>query len=108
MFPRWTCGLRLIHGAPTPGPAVRRMQRELAPGRCGDGDRDDGAPTDDDRAQIVARMRQIGFARILYGSDGPEWSGVPPRQHWEEFRKCMPLTRDEVAAIATNIAPYLR
>lgn len=66
------------------------------------------ARTDDDRAQMVERMRQIGFARMRYGSDGPEWSGVPPRQHWEEFRKCVPLTRDEVNAIATNIAPYLR
>jgi predicted TIM-barrel fold metal-dependent hydrolase len=66
------------------------------------------ARTDDERTQMVERMRQIGFARMLYGSDGPEWSGVPPRQHWEEFTRCMPLTRDEVNAIATNIAPYLR
>jgi len=50
-------------------------------------------------------MRQIGFARLLYGSDGPEWSGVPPRQRWEEFGKCMPLTRGELNSIAV---PYLR
>lgn len=66
------------------------------------------ARTDDDRAQMVDRMRQIGFARMLYGSDGPEWSGVPPRQHWEEFSACMPLTREELGGIATNIAPHLR
>jgi predicted TIM-barrel fold metal-dependent hydrolase len=65
-------------------------------------------PRDRDRAQLVERMRQIGFTRLLYGSDGPEWSGVPPKQHWEEFSACMPLTRDELNAIAANIAPYLR
>jgi hypothetical protein len=54
------------------------------------------------------RMRQIGFARLLYGSDGPEWSGVPPRHHWEEFSRCMPLTRSELNALAANLAPYLR
>ena len=66
------------------------------------------ASGDRDRGQMVERMRQIGFARLLYGSDGPEWSGVPPKQHWEEFSSCMPLTRDELNAIAANIAPYLR
>lgn len=67
------------------------------------------APRQRDRAQVVERMRQIGFARLLYGSDGPQWrSGVPPKQHWEEFSACMPLTRDELDAIAGNIAPYLR
>jgi predicted TIM-barrel fold metal-dependent hydrolase len=60
------------------------------------------------RTEIVERMRQIGFARLLYGSDGPQWSGVPPKRHWEEFSACMPVTRGELDVIATNIAPYLR
>ncbi|HVF15621.1 MAG TPA: amidohydrolase family protein [Steroidobacteraceae bacterium] len=60
------------------------------------------------RGQLVERMRQIGFERLLYGSDGSQWNGVPPKQHWEEFSACMPLTRDELGAIATNVAPYLR
>jgi predicted TIM-barrel fold metal-dependent hydrolase len=61
-----------------------------------------------DRARLVERMRQIGFARLLYGSDGPEWNGVPPKQHWEEFSACMPLTRAEFDTLAANVAPYLR
>jgi predicted TIM-barrel fold metal-dependent hydrolase len=62
----------------------------------------------EDRARLVERMRQIGFTRLLYGSDGPQWSGVPPKQHWEEFRECMPLTRAELDSVAMNVAPYLR
>ena len=65
-------------------------------------------PTDNDRARIAEQMRRIGFARMLYGSDGPQWGGVPPRQHWEEFKKCMPLTGGELDTIAANVAPYLR
>jgi predicted TIM-barrel fold metal-dependent hydrolase len=61
-----------------------------------------------DREEIVHQMRRIGFARLLYGSDGPQFSGVPPKQHWEEFLSCMPLTKDELRTIATNVAPYLR
>jgi predicted TIM-barrel fold metal-dependent hydrolase len=61
-----------------------------------------------DRARLVERMRRIGFARLLYGSDGPEWNGVPPKQHWEELRQCMPLTRPELDSVARNVAPYLR
>ncbi len=60
------------------------------------------------RAEIVERMRQIGFARLMYGSDGPQWAGVSPKQHWEGFAGCMPVTREELDTIATNVAPYLR
>ena len=61
-----------------------------------------------DRDEIVKQMRRIGMSRMLYGSDGPQFSGVPPKQHWEEFLSCMPLTRDELTIIATNVAPYLK
>ena len=61
-----------------------------------------------DRAELVERMRQIGFTRLLYGSDGPEWNGVPPKQHWEEFEACMPLTHAERDSLTSNVAPYLR
>ena len=60
------------------------------------------------RGELVERMRQIGFAHLLYGSDGPEWNGVPPKQHWEEFAACMPLTRAELDSVASSVAPYLR
>jgi predicted TIM-barrel fold metal-dependent hydrolase len=66
------------------------------------------APSDKDRMQIVERMRQIGLARLLYGSDGPQWGGVRPKQHWQEFDKCMPLTREEHEAVTANVAPFLR
>lgn len=63
---------------------------------------------DEDRVQIAERMRQIGLARMLYGSDGSQWGGVSPKQHWLGFNKCMPLTREERKAVATNVAPFLR
>ena len=54
------------------------------------------------------QIRRIGIDRILYGSDGPEFGNVQPREAWAAFRKAMPLTNDEFAAIANNVAPYLR
>jgi predicted TIM-barrel fold metal-dependent hydrolase len=62
----------------------------------------------EERTELVERMRQIGFARLLYGSDGSQWNGVPPKQHWEEFKECMPLTRSELESVANNVAPHLR
>ena len=64
--------------------------------------------SDEDRVQIVERMRQIGFARLLYGSDGPQWGGISPKQHLLGFNQCMPLTREERKAVAANVAPFLR
>lgn len=52
--------------------------------------------------EIVARMRQIGMDRILFGSD------APPKAAWEGFRTNVPLTEDEFRTIAGNVAPYLR
>lgn len=60
------------------------------------------------RAEIVLRIRQIGIDRMLYGSDGPEWGGLSPDRHWRESLGSLPLSRDERAAIATNVAPFLR
>lgn len=60
------------------------------------------------RSEIAARMRQIGFARLLYGSDGPEWGGLPPADHWQDFKAKMPLTADEFERLRVNVAPYLR
>lgn len=61
-----------------------------------------------DRAELVQRMREIGFGRLLYGSDGPQFSGVPAKQHWDEFRSCLPTTREELTAISQSVAPYLK
>ena len=55
-----------------------------------------------DRMPLVAsRIRQIGLDRILYGSDGP------PQAAWAAFTQ-LPLTPSEIAAIASNVAPYMR
>ncbi len=56
----------------------------------------------EDRAEIVARIRQIGTARILYASD------APPSEAWEAFRNTLPLTEAELREIAGNVAPYMR
>lgn len=55
---------------------------------------------------FVARMRQIGFDRIFYGSDGAV-PGHGPREYWASV-KTLPLTEAELRTIATNVAPYLR
>jgi predicted TIM-barrel fold metal-dependent hydrolase len=52
--------------------------------------------------EIIARIREIGVDRILYASD------EPPSDAWAAFRKALPLTKDEVRAIAANVAPYMR
>ena len=56
--------------------------------------------------RLVRRMRQIGFERLLYGSDGAV-GGHGPREYWASF-KALPLTPAELRALATNVAPYLR
>ena len=58
-------------------------------------------------AKVVARMRQIGLGRILYGSDGPVAESASPLDSWKQTRT-LPLTEDEFRIIAGNVAPYLR
>ena len=54
----------------------------------------------------TGRLRQLGVERLLSGSDlDPE---VPPKRAWTTFRVMLPLTDDELRAIADNVAPYLR
>ena len=55
---------------------------------------------------MVARIRQIGLDRILYGSDGAA-PGHGPREYWASF-ETLPLTSAEFRAIASNVAPYMR
>jgi predicted TIM-barrel fold metal-dependent hydrolase len=57
--------------------------------------------------QIVARIRQLGIGRILYGSDSARGGGLSPHDAWAAFRK-LPLTDDEFRAIANNVAPYMK
>jgi predicted TIM-barrel fold metal-dependent hydrolase len=59
-------------------------------------------------ARLVAGMiRQVGTGRVLYGTDSAQGGNLRPRASWEAFRQ-LPLTRDEFAAIANNVPPYMR
>jgi hypothetical protein len=54
---------------------------------------------------IATRIRQIGVARVLYGSDGALPPAYTPKKAWEAFRR-LPLTDAEFKIIANNRAPY--
>jgi predicted TIM-barrel fold metal-dependent hydrolase len=57
--------------------------------------------------QIAARIRQIGVARVLYGSDAATNPLAYPKAGWAAFKR-LPLTSAEFGVIANNIAPYMR
>jgi predicted TIM-barrel fold metal-dependent hydrolase len=58
-------------------------------------------------AAFARRIRQVGLDRVLWATDA-----APPnpaaRQAWLTFRAAVPLTTEELDAIARNVAPYLR
>ena len=58
-------------------------------------------------ARLVQRLRQAGTERILYGTDSAAGDNLRPRESWAAFRK-LPLTPEELARIAANVAPYMR
>jgi hypothetical protein len=62
--------------------------------------------TPGDGAIVAKRIREIGTANILYGSDlsppGGSWAG------WEIFRSKVPLTAAEFRAIERNRLPFVR
>jgi uncharacterized protein len=61
-----------------------------------------------DKVNVVAtRIRQLGVQRVLYGSDGAAGENLRPREAWAAFRK-LPLSEQEFATIASNVAPYMR
>jgi predicted TIM-barrel fold metal-dependent hydrolase len=60
-----------------------------------------------DKAGLIAmRIRQLGVARILYGSDGAA-RGNTPLKAWTAFRQ-LSLSDAEFRTIENNIAPYMR
>jgi hypothetical protein len=65
------------------------------------------AMSTDDLQHIAARIRQIGVARVLYGSDAAASPLAYPKAGWAAFKR-LPLTSTEFAVIANNIAPYMR
>lgn len=59
-------------------------------------------------AELIAkRIRQVGLERVFYGSDAALGDNLRPREGWAAFC-CLPLGEDELARIASNLAPYLR
>lgn len=66
----------------------------------------DASQPDTVKAQIAGRIRELGVARVLYGTDAPI-GPTTPKAGWAAFRT-LPLTSDEFAAIAGNVAPYAR
>lgn len=55
--------------------------------------------------KLAMRIRQIGVQRVLYGTDTSP-PNAPPRRGWANFRTSVPLTDEEMKAIASNAAPY--
>jgi predicted TIM-barrel fold metal-dependent hydrolase len=66
-----------------------------------------GDPAPEQAARLVARIRQVGVARVLYGSDAALGGNLQPREAWAAFCR-LPLGGDELSAIASNVAPWLR
>ena len=56
---------------------------------------------------VAGFVRAVGPARVLFGSDAAVGANLRPAEAWAAFRK-LPLTRDEFAVIAANVAPYLK
>ena len=54
---------------------------------------------------LAERIRQIGVARVLYGTDSAP-PNPPARIGWDHFRTSVPLTDAEIKTIAANVAPY--
>lgn len=61
----------------------------------------------DELQQIIARIRQLGVERVLYGSDAALNPLAYPKAGWEAFQR-LPLTEAEFRVIANNVAPYMR
>lgn len=61
--------------------------------------------SDDQKAFLAMRIRQLGIERVLFGSDAPVAPNLPASR-WQTFR-VLPLTVAEFRTIATNVAPYL-
>lgn len=56
------------------------------------------------RALVAQRLRQLGLGRVLFGSDS---GSANLAAAWAAFRQ-LPLTDEEFATVAANMAPYLQ
>jgi predicted TIM-barrel fold metal-dependent hydrolase len=61
-----------------------------------------------DRPDLAAqRIRELGVARVVYGSDAAAGGNPAPKQAWDAFCE-LPLTPAEIRTIARNVPDYLR
>ena len=60
-----------------------------------------------DLERIASRIRQVGVARVLYGSDAAASPAAYPKAGWEAFQR-LPLSPAELRVIAQNVTPYMR
>lgn len=72
------------------------------------GGRIGGPVAPEERAEMVALMRQVGLDRVLFGTDMPLPWNPSPRDWWRKTILTLPLTDDEIRNIADNVPPYLR
>ena len=56
---------------------------------------------------VVGFVRAVTPARVLFGADAAVGANLRPAEAWAAFAR-LPLSRDELGAIAANVAPYLR
>ena len=64
-------------------------------------------------AQLAERIRKIGPERVVFGTDWPSW---PPtrdvnlkiRQNARLLREALPLSREEMSQVFSNVNPILR
>jgi predicted TIM-barrel fold metal-dependent hydrolase len=63
--------------------------------------------TTEDTQRLVARIREVGADRILYGSDAAMGGNLSPREGWDAFTR-LPLTQNEFDIIAGNAPSYMR
>jgi predicted TIM-barrel fold metal-dependent hydrolase len=58
------------------------------------------------RQQIAHRIRQLGVKRVVFGSDLSD-PGGSAAWYLDQVLQLLPLTRDELATIVSNVTPYL-
>lgn len=67
----------------------------------------DRAITPQAAALLAQRIRQVGVARVLYGTDSAQGDNLRPRESWAAFRR-LPLSEAEFERIAGNVPPYMK
>jgi uncharacterized protein len=56
---------------------------------------------------ISSFIRGVGPERVLFGSDASVGANLRPAEAWAAFLR-LPLSKEELAVIAANVAPYMK